>query len=186
VADDDARRADFKATALPHMDALYSTALYLSRNPEDAADLVQDTFLRAYRSWDQFQPGTNCKAWLMTILYNAFRNRYRAQRSAPVTVDLDDTPALLQRDPSIEQPSEDPADLIASQVLDGEVEEALEKLPPVFRDVVVLVDIQELSYEEAASVIGCPVGTVRSRLSRGRQFLYEALKEYAKQRGLLR
>ncbi len=180
----DATRAAFDAVALPHMDAVYSAGLHLTRNPDDAADLLQDTFLRAYRSWDQFTPGTNCKAWLVTILYNAFRNRYRAKRKEPVTVEL---VAETAADPN-SAPSQqllDPETLVASQVLDGEIDTALGELPEEFRAAVVLVDLHELTYEEAALALACPVGTIRSRLSRGRRLLQEALRGYAQARGII-
>jgi RNA polymerase sigma-70 factor (ECF subfamily) len=164
------------------MDSLYSTARYLTRDAEQAADLLQDTLLRAYRSWEQFQPGTNCKAWLMTILYNAFRNRYRAEQRAPVTVDLDETPWAS----AVPISPDDPADLVAACVLDDEIQAALCQLPHEYLTAVALVDLQDLTYQEAATVAGCPVGTIRSRLSRGRWLLHAALQEYAKRRGLLR
>ncbi len=179
---DEAKRTAFTATALPYMDALYSTARYLTRDPDAAADLLQDTFLRAYRFWDQFRAGTNCKAWLMTILYNTFRNRYRAQHSAPATVDFDEN----LRVSAVQTSPDDPADLVASSVLDDEIQAALRQLPHEYLTAIALVDLQELTYEEAAAVVGCPVGTIRSRLSRGRWLLHEALREYAQARGLLR
>ena len=183
---DDAKRAEFTAVALPYMDHLYSTALHLSRDPDQAADLLQETYLRAYRGWHQFTPGTNCKAWLLTILYNAFRNRYRADRAAPPFVELDEVTHVHETDPTVNWTADDPADLISLQVLDGEIQTALGELPDEYQTAVVLVDIHELTYEEAAAVVGSPVGTIRSRLSRGRQLLQRALRVYAKERGLLR
>jgi RNA polymerase sigma-70 factor (ECF subfamily) len=179
------KREEFTAIALPYMDTVYSTGLYLSRNPEEAADLLQETFLRAYRSWHQFSPGTNCKAWLLTILYNAFRNRYRSRTREPQTVEFDETiysgeHAVMPAVPG------DPQEIVAAQVLDGEVQAALRQLPQEFLEAVVLVDLQELSYEEAAATLGCPVGTIRSRLSRGRRLLHQALEHYARERGLIR
>jgi RNA polymerase sigma-70 factor (ECF subfamily) len=153
----EAKRAEFTNVALPLMDNVYNAALYLSRDPDEASELVQETFLRAFRSWHQFTPGTNCKAWLLTILQNAFRNRYRSQQRQPRTVELD-----------------------------GEVEAALRSLPDDFLQVVLLVDVEELTYDEAAAAIGCPVGTVRSRLSRARRLLHQALQGYARERGILR
>jgi RNA polymerase sigma-70 factor (ECF subfamily) len=168
------------------MDHLYSTALHLSRDPDQAADLLQETYLRAYRSWHQFTPGTNCKAWLLTILYNAFRNRYRADRSAPPLVELDEVAHVRDADPSVTIVADDPVDLLSMQVLDSDVEAALRALPQEYRTAVILVDVQELTYEEAAVVVGSPVGTIRSRLSRGRTLLQRALHAYAQERGLLR
>jgi RNA polymerase sigma-70 factor (ECF subfamily) len=163
------------------MDSLYSTARYLTRDAEQAADLLQDTLLRAYRSWEQFQPGTNCKAWLMTILYNVFRNRYRAEQRARGTVAFDED--LRAAEPTA---PDDPADLVAASVLDDEIQAALRQLPHEYLTAVALVDLQDLTYQEAATAVGCPVGTIRSRLSRGRWLLHAALQEYAKRRGVLR
>jgi RNA polymerase sigma-70 factor (ECF subfamily) len=175
-------RERFAEIALPLMDTVYNAALYLSRNPDDAADLLQDTFLRAYRGWHQFTVGTNCKAWLLTILHNSFRNRYRAGGRESASVEFDEE--LHGR---IDASSVDPPDeLVAAQVLDGEVDAALRQLPPAFLSAVVLIDLQELTYEEAATVVGCPIGTIRSRLSRGRQLLHNSLRRYAKERGIIR
>ena len=176
------RREQFAEIALPFMDTVYSAALYLSRDPDDAAELLQDTFLRAYRSWHQFTVGTNCKAWLLTILHNTFRNRYRAHSRAPATVEFDEE---LYRDLDATSDNQ-PDDLVSAQVLDGEVEAALRQLPPEFLEAVLLVDLQDLTYEEAATVAACPVGTIRSRLSRGRHLLQRALRQYAKDRGIVR
>jgi len=173
------RREQFAETALPFMDTVYNAALYLSRDPDEAAELLQDTFLRAYRSWHQFTLGTNCKAWLLTILHNTFRNRYRARIREPVTIEFDEE---LYRGLG----SDTPDDVMAARVLDGEVEAALRELPAEFLEAVSLVDLQDLSYEEAATVAGCPVGTIRSRLSRGRHLLQRSLRKYAKDRGIVR
>lgn len=179
------KREEFTAIALPYMDTVYSAGLYLSRNPDEAADLLQETFLRAYRSWHQFNPGTNCKAWLLTILYNAFRNRYRSRTREPQTVEFDEAIYSGER-AGLPALAEDPQEIVAAQVLDGEVEAALRQLPQEFLEAVVLVDLQELTYEEAAAASGCPVGTIRSRLSRGRRLLHQALEHYARERGLTR
>jgi RNA polymerase sigma-70 factor (ECF subfamily) len=179
------KREEFAAIALPFMDTVYSVGLHLSRNPDEAAELLQETFLRAYRSWHQFSPGTNCKAWLLTILYNTFRNRYRSRGREPHTVEFDEE--LYAAEPAGQAGAGDnPEDIIAARVLDGEVDRALRRLPQEFLETVVLVDLQELTYEEAAAALGCPVGTVRSRLSRGRRLLHQSLQRYAKERGLLR
>jgi RNA polymerase sigma-70 factor, ECF subfamily len=167
------------------MDTVYSAALYLSRDSDGASELLQETFLRAYRAWHQFTPGTNCKAWLLTILYNTFRNRYRSQSREPQTVEFDESLYNAQR-ADLPWAAESPEDLLASQVLDGEVEAALQQLPQEFLEAVVLVDLQDLTYEEAATALGCPVGTIRSRLSRGRRQLHQALQQYAKDRGIVR
>jgi len=175
------KREEFAQWALPQMDQVYTASLYLTRNREEAEDLLQETYLRAYRFWHQFAPGTNCKAWLMTILHNTFKNRYRDRYREQQTVEFDeeayDWNAAVGGAPS------DPETLVFSQMLDGEVESALKRLPLDFLEVMVLVDIQELTYEEAAAALGCPLGTIRSRLSRGRRLLQAALQSYAKERG---
>lgn len=164
------------------MDKLYNAALYMCRNPDDAAELAQETYLRAYRSWHLFTPGTNCKAWLFTILHNAFRNRFRAQQRRPREVEFDEEHydgGETERAPS------DPAELLNARLLDGEIEQALGELPDEFKQAIVLVDMEELTYEEAAAALGCPIGTVRSRLSRGRRLLEASLREYAKRRRII-
>ncbi len=176
------KRAEFAALALPHMDAVYTTCLYLTRDPDEAQDLLQETFLRAFRFWQQFTPGTNCRAWLLAIAHNAFRSRLRDRYRQHATEELD----LLDRNSdhaSVEGTSPNPEDIVLDRVLDSEIEEALRSLPREYLEAVLLVDIQELSYEEAARALDCPVGTIRSRLSRGRHLLHRALREYARQRG---
>jgi RNA polymerase sigma-70 factor (ECF subfamily) len=175
------RRAEFEQTALPYMNALYGMAHRLTQRPEDASDLVQETFLRAYRTFDGFTAGTNAKAWLFTILCSIFANRYRKERRTPPEVPLHE----------LEERLGSPGDGSESPLADGlpaaeEVERALGDLPESFRVAVVLVDVEELSYAEAAAALGCPVGTLRSRLFRGRRLLYGLLHEYARRAGLLR
>lgn len=168
------------------MDQVYTAGLYLSRSPEEAEELLQETYLRAYRFWHQFAVGTNCRAWLMTILHNTFKNRYRARHRDQRTVEFDETIHEQEIAASLDNPRRNPEEIVLSQLLDAEVEQALKQLPAEFLEVIVLVDIQELTYEEAAEVIGCPVGTIRSRLSRGRRLLHASLQRYAEQRGYTR
>jgi RNA polymerase sigma-70 factor (ECF subfamily) len=179
---DEAARAEFERVALPHLDQVHGAAVYLTRSPERAADLVQDTFLRAFRFFHRFEPGTNCRAWLLTILHNTFRNRYRAERRERGQLDVDDPVTAAEASRAVER-DDDPESLVLSQLLDQEVAEALRALPEEFRSVIVLVDLQELTYEESAEALGCPIGTVRSRLSRGRRLLAERLRGYARARG---
>lgn len=175
-------QAEFEATALPLTRALYGGALRLTRNPEDASDLVQDTFLRAYRTFDNFTRGTNVKAWLFTILYSVFVNRYRRRQREPESLPVDE---IEKRFPAAVATFE--ADRLAEQGFDNaEVENALRRLPEEFRSAVLLVDVEGFSYEEASSVLGCPVGTVRSRLFRGRKQLFVGLLDYARRSGLVR
>lgn len=180
------QRHSFETVALPLMDQVFTTALYLTRARAEAEDLVQETFLRAFRFWDRFEPGTNCRAWLLTIAHNLFRNRYREQQKLAHDVEFDDASFDPGSHPTAVAASGDPAHLVLSQSLDGEVEEALRALPADYREAVLLVDIQELTYEEAALAMDCPIGTVRSRLSRGRRLLHDSLREYARGRGLIR
>jgi RNA polymerase sigma-70 factor (ECF subfamily) len=159
----------------------------LTRRPEDARDLVQETFLRAYRTFDGFTPGTNAKAWLLTILYSVFANRYRKARREPPAVPLEEVEArfegLLARSGAERASwSRDSAPAPAGP----EVKHALAALAEPYRDAVLLVDVQELTYEEAAAALGCPVGTVRSRLFRARKLLFVALHDYARKAGYLK
>ena len=162
------------------MDQVYTASLYLTRNREAAEDLLQETYLRAYRFWHQFTPGTNCKAWLMTILHNNFKDRCRDRSRDQHAVQFDDE---LYASPTADAAPSDPETLVLSHLLDDEVESALKTLPLEFLEAIVLVDIQELSYAEAAAALGCPIGTIRSRLSRGRRLLQAALHVYASEHG---
>lgn len=175
------KRVDFARWAMPHMDQVYTASLHLTRNREEAEDLLQDTYLRAYRFWHQFTLGTNCKAWLLTILHNSFKNRYHVRYRERQAVEFDEE--LYGGSAAADTPPKDPETLVLSHMLDDEVEGALKALPPEFLEVIVLVDIQELSYQEAAASFGCPIGTIRSRLARGRRLLQATLQEYATQRG---
>lgn len=177
------KREQFAAEALPHMDQVYTAGFYLTRRKDEAEDLLQATFLRAYRFWHQFTPGTNCRAWLMTILHNTFKNRYRERYREQQNVEFDE--AVVGDDgraTTVSLPT-NPEEIVLAQFLDAEVEEALKSLPIDFLEVVVLVDVQELTYEEAAAAVGCPIGTIRSRLARARRLLQAALRRYAKERG---
>ena len=185
MPDTAAKRAEFSKWALPHMDLVYSTSLYLSRDRAEAEDLLQETYLRAYRFWHQFTPGTNCKAWLLTILHNTFRNRYRDRYRQQRTVDVADLEGT-SAEADLADPSDNPEQRVFAQLLDGEVDDALRRLPAEYLEVILLVDLQELSYEEAATVLNCPIGTIRSRLSRGRRQLQQMLHGYAVERGYLR
>jgi RNA polymerase sigma-70 factor (ECF subfamily) len=178
-----ARRAAFDAEALPHLDHLYGAAFYLCADRDRAADLVQETILRAFRFFDRFAPGTNCRAWLLTILHNTFRNQYRASRRERGQVDIDE-PGPAREASEAARIESNPETIVLSEMMDQEIVDALHELPEEFRSTVVLVDLQELSYEEAARSLGCPVGTVRSRLSRGRRMLERKLADYARERGV--
>jgi len=180
-ADDD---KEFERQALGFMSDLYATALYLTRNRDEADDLLQETYLRAFRFRQGFAPGTNCRAWLLTILHNVFRNRYRERQREPRRVELDETLHGVGPTAPRNEGSLTPEELLLERVLDGEVEAALRELPTDYRMAVVLVDLQDLTYEEAAAAMDCAVGTVRSRLSRGRRLLYRSLADFARRRGV--
>jgi len=179
----ESRRAAFESEALPHLDHLYSSAAYLCGDRERAGDLVQETILRAYRFFDRFERGTNCRAWLLTILHNTFRNLYRAGQKERGRIDIDEPQAAREASEAAGA-GEDPETLVLSQMLDQEVAQALADLPEEFRTAIVLVDLNELTYEESAKALECPVGTVRSRLSRGRRLLAGKLAAYAAERGI--
>ncbi len=177
------RHSEFEREALPHMDILFNYALRMTGNPDDAKDLVQETFLKAYRFWDKYEKGTNIRAWLFRIMKNSYINRYRKETKEPETVDYDEIQNFYN---SIRYEASDQNDLqekIFGGLLEDDVTKAMETLPEDFRTVVILCDIEDLSYEEIAEFVDCPVGTVRSRLHRGRKMLRAKLFEYAKKHG---
>lgn len=161
----------FTAEALSYVDSLYGTALRLTRNPADAEDLVQDTYLKAFRSSSQFELGTNLKAWLFTILHNTFLNVRRHDGRSPVDVDSEAVEQAADRRPS--QPT--PEQLLTRAALDADLQAALDGLPEAFRQAVWLRDVEEFSYAEIAEMTQVPIGTVMSRISRGRRMLYERI-----------
>ena len=175
-------RARFEAEALQHLDALYGFALKLTRAPDEAEDLVSDTMLRALERWEQYQLGTNSRAWLFTILYHAFVSRKR--RIDAREVSIDDTP---DDRPAFEAVGEaDPEGRFYDSFIDEDIVRAVDALPAEYRVVVVLSDIQELRYAEIAQVLGIPEGTVKSRLFRGRRMLQKRLASYAVDMGYVK
>lgn len=184
----DEKRLRFESLALPFMRALYNTALRLTANAADAADVLQETYLRAYRTFDNFRPGTNCKAWLFTILHSVFINRRLKARREVGPLPLEELEERFRLFVEAPAAPEDGSEGVEAEGMrwPDEVEAALRALPETFRSVVLLVDVQELSYEEAAAALHCPVGTVRSRLFRGRRLLFAALHDYARRAGYLR
>jgi RNA polymerase sigma-70 factor (ECF subfamily) len=158
-------------------------ALRLTGNAADAEDLVQETMLRAYRSWERYTPGTNAKGWLLTILRHLFINEYRRKKRHPETVDVDTIEpfALFQ-----EVQEEDPQGAFFDKIVDDEVLRAIDQLPEAFREAVTLSDVEGLSYEEVAKVLDVPVGTVKSRLYRGRRLLQAKLYDYAVSMGYIK
>ena len=181
----DARHGAFEQEALPWLDDVYRFALSLTHDENDAEDVVQDTFLRAYRSWNTYAAGSDCRRWLFTICRNAFlRSRERQRR----TVDLDDTEreVLTAALSTSEMPRPGLDDILFRTDLLPAIERALARVPPTFRSVVVLVDVEEQSYDAAAEILGVPIGTVRSRLFRGRRMMQELLAAYARDAGIVR
>ena len=180
------KHTEFEAEALPHMDVLYNFALRTTGNEDDARDLLQETYLKAYRFWDKYEKGTNIRAWLFRIMKNSYINRYRKETKEPDKVDYEDIENFYN---TIRAESTDPNDLqkqLYGNLLGDEVTKALQSLPDDFRTVVILCDIEGLTYEEIAEFVECPIGTVRSRLHRGRKLLQAKLFEYAKQQGMIK
>jgi RNA polymerase sigma-70 factor (ECF subfamily) len=163
-------RPGFETDALSHIDSLYGTALRLTRNEADAQDLVQDTYVKAFRNSKQFKPGTNLKAWLFTILHNTFRNRRRDTGRDPVAVDSQQVEQSANPDPAAT-----PEEQMVRSAMGPDLQAALDALPDAFREAVWLRDVEEFPYAEIAEMLGVPVGTVMSRISRGRRMLYESL-----------
>ena len=178
---------EFETEALRHLDALYRTALRMTRSEADAEDLVQETYIRALRFRDQFTLGTNMKAWLFRILTNTFINTYRRKTAQPEVTDLDgiDEFSLYRRmaDDRAASTSPDPEAELLNSVVDTEVTNALEELPEKFRTTV-LLDVEGFSYKEIAEMLAIPIGTVMSRLHRGRKFLQKRLYDLARERGI--
>jgi RNA polymerase sigma-70 factor (ECF subfamily) len=180
--------ADFAEQAMAHMPSLYSAALRMTRNPADAEDLVQETYLRAYKGFGGFTEGTNLKAWLYRILTNTFINRYRAKKRRPEETDFDDVEDfyLYRRMGGLEEAraNRSAEDELMDLFPEAEVKEAVEALPENFRLPVLLADVEGFSYKEIAEILEIPIGTVMSRLHRGRKALQKALYEFAAERGL--
>jgi RNA polymerase sigma-70 factor (ECF subfamily) len=181
---DTQRTREFEAEALPHLDALYGLGLRLTGGDESAAqDLVQETMLRAYRAWDSFELGSNCRSWLMTILRNTFINDYRKRKNRPSSVDYDE---IAERPVFMDARDKDPEGRFFTRLIDREVISAIEELPTDFRIPLVLADIEGLGYQEIAELLALPLGTVKSRLFRARRRLQRQLYEYAIDMGYIR
>lgn len=186
---DMAERTTFEDDAMPLASQLYGAAMRLTRNPSDAEDLVQETFLKAYRAYDSFEAGTNLKAWLYRILTNTFINNYRRDTRRPQETDLGDLEDVylfrrMNRDTSTGQSSSAEEQLLEGLV-ESDIKEAIEALPESFRMVVLLADLEGFSYKEIAEILDIPIGTVMSRLHRGRKALQRALWDFARERGLV-
>jgi RNA polymerase sigma-70 factor (ECF subfamily) len=181
-------RAAFEAAAMPYLDSLYNTAYRMARNAEDAEDLVQETFLKGYRSYGQFTPGTNLKAWLFKILKNTFINEYRRKQAAPYKSDFAEIEESFESQlaPEAAGQMKNPEQEALENAFDEDVQRALDLLPADYRMAVLLADIEGFSYREIAEILEIPVGTVMSRLYRGRKLLEEAMLQYAREHGYLR
>lgn len=174
----------FEQEALPHADLLYNFALRMTNNEADAEDLVQETYLKAFRFWDSYQQGTNIRAWLFRIMKNSYINRYRKEVREPEKVVYDDITSPYTRTGDDAADPHDAHESTFGSLLDDEIAGAIASLPAEFRTVVILCDIEGLTYEEVADFMECPLGTVRSRLHRGRNLLRASLSAYARARGL--
>ncbi len=183
VSDLQGKRAAFEAEALPHLDTVYRVGLRLAGDETQAEDLVQETMLKAYRSWHQFRPGTNVRAWLLTILRHTFINQYRKAKRQAVHVDVNEIePYTVFRNVH----DTDPEGRFFANIVDDEVLRAIDTLPDEFRETLVLSDVEGLSYAEIADVTEVPVGTVKSRLFRARQALQKQLHDYAVEMGYIK
>lgn len=183
-----AEQSSFAEQAMPLMDSLYSAALRMTRNPADAEDLVQEAYLRAYRGFGGFTEGTNLKAWMYRILTNAYINRYRAKQRRPDETDIDDVEDLFlyrrlgSMDTGLGRSAEEE---LFRALTDDVVKHAVEELPEQYRMAVLLSDVEGFSYKETADILDVPIGTVMSRLHRGRKALQKALFDYARENGML-
>jgi RNA polymerase sigma-70 factor (ECF subfamily) len=180
--------SDFEREALPHLPALYAAALRMTRHEKDAEDLVQDALLRAYRFFDTFEAGTNCKAWLFRILTNVFCNRYRErEREHEIMTEAEASPANLEQFlGGAGRDDRDAEGALLGHMVSADVEKALAALPSDFRMAVILADLEDFSYKEIAEIMECPAGTVMSRLYRGRKLLQQTLYQYAVEQGIIK
>lgn len=185
--DEAAKQRRFETEALPHLDALYHTALRLTRNQSDAEDLVQETYLRAYRFWERYEAGTNCKAWLYKILTNLRINQAVKAKKRPAAVDFDQVGAVLAQSTSETLATTTEGEMeVFAHLLEDEVKAALEAVPEDFRLALILHVVEGFAYKEIAEILGIPIGTVMSRLYRARKLLQASLLAYARRRGLVK
>jgi RNA polymerase sigma-70 factor (ECF subfamily) len=181
------KRKSFEAEALQHMEALYRTALRMTKNESDAEDLVQEAYVKAYRFWDHFETGSNCRAWLFKIMTNIFINEYRSKARSPMSVNVDELDDnFLFGQLAADKTTKNPEQELFSRVIDDDVKKAIESLPDDFRLVVVLAFLEGFSYQEIADIMDLQLGTVKSRLHRGRKLLQKALWDYAIKNGYIK
>ena len=179
------KEEDFTNETLPHENALYNYALKISGNTDDAQDLVQETYYKAYRHFDKFQSGTNSKAWMFMILKNTFINDYRKSKREPYKLDYEQIQNFYENVKSDRSEENNLDKEFYNDLFDDELTEAIDQLPTKMREVFLLCDLEGYSYEETAELVDCPIGTVRSRLHRARHMLQEILFDYAKEKGFL-
>ena len=181
------RTKRFERDALQYMNQLYAAAMRYTKNPEDAQDLVQDTYAKAYTSFHQFEPGTNLKAWLYRVLTTTFINNYRKDQRRPQSSDseLEDW-QLAEASSHTSDQGKSTEDVVLENLPDSDIKNALAQIPEEFRMVVYYADVEGFSYKEIAEIVGVPTGTVMSRLHRGRKQLREKLTDYAKERGYVK
>lgn len=179
------RRHRFEAEALPILDTMYGAALRLTRNPADAEDLLQETAVKAWQGFDQFEPGTNLRAWLYKIMMNAYISSYRKTSRQPKTVSADEGDDFSLYERLVDAGGATPETEVLDRIPDEEIKAALEDLPDQFRAAVLLADVEGFSYKEVADITGASIGTVMSRLHRGRKALQRRLWEFARTHGLV-
>lgn len=179
------KKTEFEELALPHIDSLYNFALKLTGNVHEAEDLVQETYLRAYKFFHKYKKDTYIKAWLFSILRNTFINIYRKKKREPEKVDFHSVEQFIEQLIDRNLLKGDTSGDLLDNILDDEIKSALDDLPEEFKTVILLSDVDGFSYKEIADIINCPIGTVMSRLYRGRKILYKNLAEYAKEKGYL-
>lgn len=179
------KKTEFEELALPHIDSLYNFALKLTGNAHEAEDLVQETYLRAYKFFHKYKKDTYIKAWLFSILRNTFINVYRKKKREPEKVDFHRVEQFIEQIIDRNLLKDNASSDLLENILDDEVKSALDNLPEEFKTVILLSDVDGFSYKEIADIINCPIGTVMSRLYRGRKMLYKNLAEYAKEKGYL-
>jgi RNA polymerase sigma-70 factor (ECF subfamily) len=181
------RTKRFERDALQYMNQLYAAAMRYTKNPEDAQDLVQDTYIKAYNSFHQFEPGTNLKAWLYRVLTTTFINTYRKDQRRPQTSEseLEDW-QIAEASSHTSDQGKSTEDVVLENLPDSDIKNALAEIPEEFRMAVYLADVEGFSYKEIAEIVGVPAGTVMSRLHRGRKQLREKLTDYARERGYVK
>ncbi|NTU52226.1 MAG: sigma-70 family RNA polymerase sigma factor [Chlorobiaceae bacterium] len=183
TAQEQLKQKEFQQEAIAHINALYNYALHLTMNPDDAEDLVQETYLKAYKFFNSFERGTNCKAWLFKILKNNYINKFRKNSREPGKVDYDLIKDFYHTIKDVQSDTTEAESDFFHSLLHDEIYQALQSLPEEFREVIQLCDIEGFTYEEIANMVESPIGTVRSRLYRGRKLLRNKLENYAKKHG---